>query len=228
MDAPALSWVRAVGHTVAGYSGAIMQTAPGLTAPPAPAAVPRRLRRARGVGALGDRLRAARFDLHRAALICLLAVTFLLRLWGIRQGLPYSYNSDEATHFVPRAIAFFGHDLNPQYFLNPPAYSYLLHVVFDNESLLSVGGFPTTTATGSDLAALARAAGIPCVYAVDNLSDFTATVEQALAAGELATIVAKVEAKGPAAFVTDLPLLENRFQFQRYLRTAGEQGAGTS
>ncbi len=61
----------------------------------------------------------------------LLALTFVLRLWGIKQGLPYSYNSDEATHFVPRAIAFFSHDLNPQYFLNPPAYSYLLHIVFE-------------------------------------------------------------------------------------------------
>jgi sulfopyruvate decarboxylase subunit beta len=29
----------------------------------------------------------------------------------------------------------------------------LVHVVFDNESLLSVGGFPTATATGGDLAA---------------------------------------------------------------------------
>src|SRR5947209_13652756 len=27
----------------------------------------------------------------------------------------------------------------------------LVHVVFDNESLLSVGGFPTATATGSDI-----------------------------------------------------------------------------
>jgi hypothetical protein len=52
-------------------------------------------------------------------------------MWGIKQGLPYSYNVDEATHFVPRAIAFFSHDLNPQYFLNPPAYSYLLHIVFE-------------------------------------------------------------------------------------------------
>ena len=52
---------------------------------------------------------------------------------GSRCGLklPYSYNVDEATHFVPRAIAFFSHDLNPQYFLNPPAYSYLLHIVFE-------------------------------------------------------------------------------------------------
>ncbi len=32
----------------------------------------------------------------------------------------------------------------------------LVHVVFDNESLLSVGGFPTATSTGSDLAGIAR------------------------------------------------------------------------
>src|SRR6202012_464789 len=77
--------------------------------------------------ALGGRPR----DLHRPLLWVLLAVTLALRLWGVKQGLPYSYNSDEATHFVPRAIAFFSHDYNPQYFLNPPAYSYLLHFVFE-------------------------------------------------------------------------------------------------
>ena len=75
--------------------------------------------------------RRAAVDWHRPALGALLVVTMGLRLWGIKQGLPYSYNVDEATHFVPRAIAFFSHDLNPQYFLNPPAYSYLLHIVFE-------------------------------------------------------------------------------------------------
>jgi Dolichyl-phosphate-mannose-protein mannosyltransferase len=75
--------------------------------------------------------RRGRRELHRPALVLLLIATFLLRLWGIKQGLPYSYNSDEATHFVPRAVGFFSHDLNPHYFLNPPAYSYLLHVVFE-------------------------------------------------------------------------------------------------
>jgi hypothetical protein len=80
-----------------------------------------------------ERIGAAlrRLGPHRPALALLLAITLLLRLWGIKQGLPYSYNVDEATHFVPRAIGFFSHDLNPQYFLNPPAYSYLLQVVFE-------------------------------------------------------------------------------------------------
>ncbi len=73
----------------------------------------------------------ARVAPHRLALGLLLVATLGLRLWGIKQGLPYSYNSDEATHFVPRAVAFFSHDLNPHYFLNPPAYSYLLQIVFE-------------------------------------------------------------------------------------------------
>src|SRR5262245_53728351 len=94
----------------------------------------------------------------------------------------------------------------------------LLHVVFDNESLLSVGGFPTATSTGSDLAAIAKAAGVPRTATVTTIDAFTTAFDEALAAAELSTIVAKVEAVGPAAFVTDLGLLENRFQFQRYLR----------
>jgi hypothetical protein len=65
------------------------------------------------------------------ALAGVLAVALALRLWGIAQGLPYAYNADENAHFVPGAIGLFGHGLNPHYFVNPPAYTYLLHVVFD-------------------------------------------------------------------------------------------------
>ncbi|HSO97959.1 MAG TPA: glycosyltransferase family 39 protein [Solirubrobacteraceae bacterium] len=65
------------------------------------------------------------------ALAGVLGLSLAVRLWGVRQGLPYSYNIDEATHFVPRAVSFFSHDLNPHYFLNPPAYSYLLGIVFE-------------------------------------------------------------------------------------------------
>src|SRR5947209_13422628 len=66
---------------------------------------------------------------QRPVLGLVLIAALLLRLWGIKQGLPYSYNSDEATHFLPRPIAYFSHDLNPHYFPNPPPYSYLLHFV---------------------------------------------------------------------------------------------------
>ena len=95
----------------------------------------------------------------------------------------------------------------------------LVHVIFDNESLLSVGGFPTATATGSDLAGIAAAAGVPRTAAVSTLDAFTRAFDEALGAGELTTIVAKVAAVGPSAYVTDLSLLENRFQFARHLRS---------
>ena len=94
----------------------------------------------------------------------------------------------------------------------------LVHVVFDNESLLSVGGFPTATSTGSDIAAIAAGAGVPRTATVRDLAAFTSEFGEALDANELTTLVAKVEAVGPAAFVTDLSLLENRYQFQRHLR----------
>ena len=94
----------------------------------------------------------------------------------------------------------------------------LVHVVFDNESLLSVGGFPTATSTGSDLAGIAAAAGVPRTATVRTLDDFVRTFDEALAANDLTTLVAKVEAVGPSAYVTGLTLLENRFEFQRHLR----------
>lgn len=94
----------------------------------------------------------------------------------------------------------------------------LLHVVFDNESLLSVGGFPTATGTCTRLAEVAAAAGVPRTACATTLDDFVREFTAAQEAKELTTLVAKVDAVGPSAFVTDLGLLENRFQFQRYLQ----------
>ena len=95
----------------------------------------------------------------------------------------------------------------------------LVHVVFDNESLLSVGGFPTATSTGSDLSAMARAAGIPQTAVVRSPEEFTIAFGEALRSHDLTTLVAKVDAVGPAGYVTDLSLLENRYQFQRHLQS---------
>jgi hypothetical protein len=76
-------------------------------------------------------MRAAERTRWGVAVGLLLAGAFLLRIWGVKHGLPYSYNADENAHFVPKAIGLFGHGWNPHYFVNPPAYTYLLHVVFD-------------------------------------------------------------------------------------------------
>jgi sulfopyruvate decarboxylase subunit beta len=96
----------------------------------------------------------------------------------------------------------------------------LVHVVFDNESLLSVGGFPTATSTGSDLAAIATGAGVPRSCTVRTEPELADAFRSALDARELTTIVAKVEAVGPGGYVTDLTLLENRFEFARWMKSA--------
>ncbi len=100
----------------------------------------------------------------------------------------------------------------------------LLHLVFDNESLLSVGGFPTATSTGTDLAGIARASGVPQVVEADTTDRLKKSVQEALASNTLTTIVSKVEAIGPKSFHMDLPLLENRFQFARSLEAMRREG----
>ncbi|HEY7962255.1 MAG TPA: glycosyltransferase family 39 protein [Solirubrobacteraceae bacterium] len=68
---------------------------------------------------------------HWPVLAAILAGALALRVWGVAQGLPYVYNSDENDHFVPKAIHMFASgSLNPEYFANPPALTYLLHVLY--------------------------------------------------------------------------------------------------
>ena len=101
----------------------------------------------------------------------------------------------------------------------------LLQIIFDNESLLSVGGFPTATATGTDLAACARGAGIHKAVTVTTVDDFASAVREALSGSELACVVAKVEAVGPAGYIVDPHLLEDRFMFARAMREPPPRGS---
>ncbi|MCZ6835711.1 MAG: hypothetical protein O7G85_08055, partial [Planctomycetota bacterium] len=82
----------------------------------------------------------------------------------------------------------------------------------------SVGGFPSATSTGSDLQAIAKGSGISRTSLALDLESFIRQFDEALHTDELSSIVAKVEAVGPAGFVTELSLLENRFQFKRWMR----------
>jgi sulfopyruvate decarboxylase subunit beta len=95
----------------------------------------------------------------------------------------------------------------------------LTHIVFDNGSLLSTGGFASHTTSGiTDLAAIARGAGIPKVASVSTPLDFMAAAADAFERDELSVIVAKVEAVGPDHFGMDLKLPENAFQFERHIK----------
>jgi len=95
----------------------------------------------------------------------------------------------------------------------------LIHIVFDNGSLLSTGGFDTHTTSGlTDLALIARGAGCPHVAAVNNMYDFMEAAAEAFDRNDLSVIVAKVEAVGPDHFGMDLKLPENAFRFERCIR----------
>jgi hypothetical protein len=65
-----------------------------------------------------------------ALVIGLFVAAFVLRIIGLETGLPYVYNADENSHFVPRAIGMFGHSPNPGYFINPPAFTYVVYALF--------------------------------------------------------------------------------------------------
>ncbi|HSU96095.1 MAG TPA: thiamine pyrophosphate-dependent enzyme, partial [Gemmatimonadaceae bacterium] len=103
----------------------------------------------------------------------------------------------------------------------------LIHIVFDNGSLLSTGGFDSHTTSGiTDIAAIARGAGIEHVAAVDTAVDFGEAFIAALERDDLSVIVAKVAAVGPEHYGMDLQLPENAFRFRRWIldrKRAAEQ-----
>jgi len=103
----------------------------------------------------------------------------------------------------------------------------LIHVVFDNGSLLSTGGFESQTASGhTDIAAIARGAGIEHVASASTTTEFGEAFVEALERDDLSVIVAKVAAVGPEHYGMDLHLPENAFRFKRWIadrtRAAGQ------
>jgi len=94
----------------------------------------------------------------------------------------------------------------------------LIHWIFDNESLLSVGGFPTATGAGTDLAGIAEKAGAEHVAVANTIEAAEDAFAEASEREGLSVIVSKVEPIGPASFAMDINLLENRFEFARHLK----------
>ena len=95
----------------------------------------------------------------------------------------------------------------------------MIHVIFDNGSLLSTGGFASHTTAGiTDLAGIARAAGIEHVASVDDEVGFGEAFVEALERNDLSVIVAKVSAVGPEHYGMDLHLPENAFRFKRWIQ----------
>lgn len=94
----------------------------------------------------------------------------------------------------------------------------LVHVVFDNGSLLSTGGFDSQTAAGvTDLGEVARGAGVEHVASVSSEIQFGEAFLEALDRDALSVIVARVRATGPDHYGMDLALPENAFRFRRWI-----------
>jgi sulfopyruvate decarboxylase subunit beta len=94
----------------------------------------------------------------------------------------------------------------------------LVHIVFDNGSLLSTGGFDSHTTSGvTDLAAIARGAGIREVISVSDPVAFGEAFVAAMERDDLSVIVAKVDPVGPEKYGMDLHLPENAFRFRRHI-----------
>jgi len=95
----------------------------------------------------------------------------------------------------------------------------MIHIIFDNGSLLSTGGFSSHTTSGiTDLAAIAKGAGIKNVAFAETMMSFMEAAADAFDSDEFSVIVAKVEAVGPDHFGMDFALPENAFRFTRFVK----------
>jgi hypothetical protein len=66
---------------------------------------------------------------HRLVLALILVAGLALRVWNIDYGLPFVYSVDEGSHFTSVAVEMFWQDLDPGYYQNPSAYTYLIYAV---------------------------------------------------------------------------------------------------
>jgi sulfopyruvate decarboxylase subunit beta len=96
----------------------------------------------------------------------------------------------------------------------------LIALVFDNEVYSGTRiSEPTATAGKTDLAMMARGAGIEQATTVRDLESFQREMDRALEVHELKFIVCKIEESvGHREIIrTDLDPMENKYQFVRYL-----------
>lgn len=115
-------------------------------------------------------------------LICLIALGFGLRVWGINFGLPYEYHPDEPLPVYTALAMGYTHDLNPHWFIHPSLLFYSLLFLYgiyflvgllvgmwsDAQSFaISVLRNPTGLyLIGRFLSAIASTSVIPLVYLI--------------------------------------------------------------
>lgn len=98
----------------------------------------------------------------------------------------------------------------------------LTSIVFDNQSYASTGGLPTASGGVTDIAGMARAAGIEHAVTVWTVDEFMVAATRALAGGP-SVIVAKVTKESPDVAPKLMDGRENKYRFVRYLEETGGQ-----
>jgi sulfopyruvate decarboxylase subunit beta len=95
-----------------------------------------------------------------------------------------------------------------------------VHIVLDNEAYEGGGGLRSATAGKTDLALIARGAGVPHTGIVKTLEEFDSAVRQGLNSHGHHFIVAKVD-KGSVAQLPTLTLdgKEAKYRFARYIES---------
>lgn len=97
-------------------------------------------------------------------------------------------------------------------------------IVFDNEGYVSTGPQTSSTAHGTDLAAVAAACGIPWTATAIDLEEFESAAKELLAFSGAGLLVAKVAPDMGFAAPPTISGRENKYAFVRYIeRTEGIQ-----
>jgi thiamine pyrophosphate-dependent acetolactate synthase large subunit-like protein len=90
--------------------------------------------------------------------------------------------------------------------------------VNDNETYQTVGGYPTMTANKTDLAAMAKGAGVDCALTVRTFEDFKREADTALLKNDCSRfIVMKTEAKPFQAYRQPIGTIETKYRFIRHI-----------
>jgi sulfopyruvate decarboxylase subunit beta len=93
----------------------------------------------------------------------------------------------------------------------------LVHIVFDNEVYEASGSKKTATGTGTDLVAMARAAGIKTSQWATTVEEFAQLAAHALRGHELSFIGAKVSTERTAVPPFPIDEVENKYRFIRHI-----------
>ncbi len=94
--------------------------------------------------------------------------------------------------------------------------SNLIVIVFDNESYASCN-IPSFTAGATDLAGIAREAGIPNAGMVKEAAEYEKTINDAFRANGASFIVVKVKPEGLRLPLPPFEGIENKYRFIRYV-----------